>query len=495
MRGVISKSDFQKFLVHAGHVREFTLSNDRDGPGNRFNIAPDTFVRLGQLQNRHSPGPLFPALTRLRLINPVESTMSQLPLFLTPSLRSLDFMNVPTNQHSALLSFLITLVDEEPHLTTITFSSVFTTACLEACLNFKFLRHLELKEVNILIDFKLVIAIGALPELETLVLDGRRSCWEDSESKKPIKSMGFLCLKKFHITGTLGLIRFLYKTVGSEVLKDLWLTLVRTAPLPRRTPTMKLSKTSAPSSSAELDSTTRDFCNLIQEGLGRRTFKSIRLNQLLDYNDFDDWDFRPPSKPSDLPVTILDLLLEHTNLQHLEIVGWTLPETTFGPRILFRNTNTSNLKTIRLPVDSKASTISLIDLLYIAKSHPNLVFLQCGIKSLSNFTSPTLSVKMPSHGLKILSVGTSTKAADTGNQILFVETWLEAVDAIDLKQKMSIAAFLDALFPNLERIETQAGAGSKQWEDIYDLVKMCQTSRLIHANRHSASSAAGDGKE
>jgi hypothetical protein len=139
---------------------------------------------------------------------------------------------------------------------------------------------------------------------------------------------------------------------------------------------------------------------------------------------------------------ILDHLLEHTKLEDLEIEGWTLPETASGHKLFF--SDTSNLKTSALPVGSKASTIHLIDLLSIAKSHPDLVSLQCGIESLSNFTSPPLSIEMPSHGLKILSVGSSSG--------------LEAADAaIDWKQKLSIAAFLDTLFPNLERIETSRG--------------------------------------
>ena len=85
---------------------------------------------------------------------------------------------------------------------------------------------------------------------------------------------------------------------------------------------------------------------------------------------------------------------------------------------------------------------------------------------------------MPSHGFKTLSVGNSPEAAN----------------AVGWKQKLN-AAFLDTLFSNLERIETQAGANSEQWECIYDSVKMYQTSRLTHANpRHSASSPAGDGR-
>jgi hypothetical protein len=107
---------FPGVLGHARRVGEFTLSKNCDSSSDGFNFAPGTFVRLGQLQNRDSPGPLLPALKRLRLNNPDEWSMSQLPLFFTPSLRSLEATNIPENQQSVLLSFLITLVDEAPHL-------------------------------------------------------------------------------------------------------------------------------------------------------------------------------------------------------------------------------------------------------------------------------------------------------------------------------------------------------------------------------------------
>jgi len=172
------------------------------------------------------------------------------------------------------------------------------------------------------------------------------------------------------------------------------------------------------SGETEIDSMTADFFNLLKE-LSRPALKIIRLNHHQDYRESGVvWEvpvfggdlYKPPPKPLDLPVAILDFLLGHTNLEGLEIIGWTLPESASGHKLLF--SDTSNLKTIRLPVGSKASTIHFIDLLSITKSHPDLVFLQCGIKSLSNFTSPPLSIEMPSHGLKVLSVGTSLEATD-----------------------------------------------------------------------------------
>jgi len=107
------------------------------------------------------------------------------------------------------------------------------------------------------------------------------------------------------------------------------------------------------------------------------------------------------------------------------------------------------------------------------------------------------SLNRNAHGLKVLSVGNSPEAGNTvdGSKIPSFGNSPEARNVVGWKQKLSIAASLDTLFPNLEPIETQAGANSEQWECIYDSVKMCQTSRLIHTNRrHSASSPPGVGK-
>ena len=332
------------------------------------------------------------------------------------------------SRKSTIRAFII-LVDESPHLTTITFGpGILTTTCFETCLNFLSLRHLELKEAKISIDFKLITAIGTLPELDTFVLDDRIGYYERGDSdKESLPNVGFLRLKKLHITGTLALIRLLYNAaLGSEVLEDLGLTLVRkSAPSQcglsgshgkRKNKSLKGNsrwRSSMSSGETGIDSMTTDFFNLLK-GLSRPVLKVIRLNHLQDYHESGVvWEvsvsgqdlYKPSPQPLDLPVAILDFLLGHTNLEGLEIAGWTLPETASCHKLLF--SDTSNLQTICLPVSSKASTIRFIDLLSIAKSPPDLVFLHCGIESLSSFTSPPLSVEMPSHGLKGLSAGIS----------------------------------------------------------------------------------------
>jgi hypothetical protein len=91
--------------------------------------------------------------------------------------------------------------------------------------------------------------------------------------------------------------------------------------------------------------------------------------------------------------------------------------------------------------------------------------LQCGFERLGiPPIAPTLAAHVPLHELKVLSVGHQNSD-------------------IDQKQQLRIASFLDILFPNLERIETHTGHHAEVWAHIYDLMKMCQASRLYHSNR------------
>jgi len=81
----------------------------------------------------------------------------------------------------------------------------------------------------------------------------------------------------------------------------------------------------------------------------------------------------------------------------------------------------------------------------------------------------TPAADVPLHGLKVLSIGHQNLPES----------------AIDQKQQLRIANFLDILFPNLERIETHAEHHAEVWAYIYELIKMCQVSRVNHANRLS----------
>ena len=536
-------------------------------------------MRLAQLKIRDAPGPLLPTLKQLRVVEPNESSLSQLSLFFTKSLQSLEATGVPEAQQSAFLSFLITLVDEAPLLSAITIGpGSFTASCLNACLKFDHLRNLELIDAASSIDFDFLVAIGGLPELEIFILNARTATYisppvdilnpdelsnpasrspspkadlvfPDSRLEPPVLGFvpspddpapfgtprrapspnptpklpaqqpcdsgpidiqmqsgspdraapagRFVHLRQLDIIGSLPLIRDLYEHIISVDLERLGMTLVRTsAPtfhvVPADVPTKprkgskgtkkKVSAINAevhtPTTTSSIDLETDSFFTLVENAVKEKwplTLKGVRLGHLQDYRGEDSDSnclccrtYRDPD-PIALPFTMFGVLLKHNVLEDLDIAGWTLPRTeTKLPVDEILQATLPNLKKIHLPIGGPTHAIQLVQLLPIVRTFPRLVSLQCSIEQPGNFpVPPTPAADVPLHGLKVLSVGHQNLPGS----------------AIDQKQQLGIANFLDILFPDLERIETHAGHHAEVWAHIYELIKMCQASRLYHANR------------
>ena len=569
-------------------------------------------MRLAQLKIRDAPGPLLPSLKQLRVIEPNESSISQLSLFFTKSLQSLEATSVPEAQQSAFLSFLINLVDEAPLLSAITIGpGSFTASCLNACLKFDRLRNLELIDPASSIDFDFLVAIGELPELEIFILNARTATyispsvdilnqdklsnlnpfptprppspkadhpltpppgrvwdppppgavWEPfddpiepsaypgSRLEPPICFFppGFISspedppfqfgtplripstttpkfpsnpqpcdsgpisspdgaasvsrfgrLRRLDIIGSLPLIHDLYEHVISVDLERLGMTLVRTsaptfhvvpADVPTALPKGKKKKTSASTAEVRKPSTTtttialktdletESFFTLVENAVKEKwslTLKGVRLGHLQNYRseDFSSWGqtYRDPD-PIALPFTTFGVLLKHEILEDLDIAGWTLPRTeTRRPVDEILQATLPNLKKIHLPLGGPTHGIQLVQLLPIVRAFPRLVSLQCGFEKPGKLPiPPTPAADVPLHGLKVLSVGHQHLPESN----------------IDQKQQLRIANFLDIVFPNLERIETHAEHHAEVWGYIYELIKMCQASRVNHANRLS----------
>ena len=135
-------------------------------------------MRLAQLKIHDAPGPLLPSLKQLRVFGPNELSISQLSLFFGESLQTVEANSVPKEQQAAFLSFLITLIGEAPLLSTIKLGpGSFTASCLNTCLKFDHLRHLELVDAALSIDFDFLIAVGGLPELKNFILNARTATY------------------------------------------------------------------------------------------------------------------------------------------------------------------------------------------------------------------------------------------------------------------------------------------------------------------------------
>ena len=480
-------------------------------------------MRLAQLKIRDAPGPLLPSLKQLRVIEPNESSISQLSLFFTKSLQSLEATGVPEAQQSAFLSFLITLVDEAPLLSTITIGpGSFTASCLNACLKFDHLRKFELTDAASSVNFDFLVAVGELPELEIFILNARTATYispplnhdgtpprapsptpklpatpqqcdsgpidiqMQSGSPDRAASVGrFARLRRLDIIGSLPLIRDLYERVISVDLEWLGMTLVRTsAPAPALQKGKKnkhyanTAEVRKPATTSSIDLETDSIFTLVENAVKEKwslTLKGVRLGHLQDYHSKTRHPqghmiYHDPD-PIALPFTTFGVLLKHEILEDLDIAGWTLPRTeTECPVDEILQATLPNLKKIHLPVGGQTHGIQLAELLPIVHAFPRLVSLQCGFEEPGIFPiPPTSAADVPLHGLKVLSVG-HKNSPDS---------------AIDQKQQLRIANFLDIVFPNLERIETHAEHHAEVWAYIYELIKMCQASRLYHANRFS----------
>jgi hypothetical protein len=490
-------------------------------------------MRLAQLKIHDTPGPLLPSLKQLRVVQPNELSISQLPLFFTESLRSLEATGVPTDQQSAFLSFLITLIGEAPLLSTITLGpGSFTSRCLNVCLKFDHLSHLEILDAASTIDPKFLVAIGGLPELETFILNARTASYKsppvaivkqdvlssplpqgpecsafrfhfgapsqtplpnptpiiptnsqpcelintqspsDSLDKAPTVGR-FYRLKRLDITGSFPLIRDLYEHVISVDLERLGMTLVHVEEKGKNKKSPAgISKICKPPPVSKIEEIDLFFALVNNAVVGKwpLTLKSVRLGHLPDYRVLNDDGKYSDPPPVTLPFTAFSILLKHKILEDLEISGWALSYNSENKHPIDEILQAAlpNLKTIHLPVHGPTPGIQIDQLLPIVRAFPRLVSLQCGFEQPGTCLIPmTPVVDIPLHGLKVFSVGHQDPSA------------------IDLKQQLRIASFLDILFPDLERIETHTGHNAEVWAYIYEFIKMCQASRINHANRLS----------
>ena len=162
-------------------VTEFILTDD-DPKNGRPNIAPSAFFHIAQFLEPNSG--LLPSLLRLRIIHP-DTHFPYLHLLHTPSLKTLEATNVPDHQHPTFFSFLTTLVHKAPLLEDIILGpGRFPLKSLQAILKFTHLHQLELRDAVSNIDFAFFQDVGALPNLESFILDAR-SCKYISRAQDP----------------------------------------------------------------------------------------------------------------------------------------------------------------------------------------------------------------------------------------------------------------------------------------------------------------------
>ncbi|KJA23779.1 hypothetical protein HYPSUDRAFT_39623 [Hypholoma sublateritium FD-334 SS-4] len=267
------------------------------------------------------------------------------------------------------------------------------------------------------------------------------------------QSINFQNLTKLHIKGQLKLMTELVQIVASTSVIDVALTqsLGAPSPIPIQKPTPKMRKKTKGSGKTAI-------CDIIEEILSvwGRSLKSV-------YIAVDDTEtISPPTIPS----TLFKRLICISSLERLEMSGHTL-DADFGDALHILTAlpvdRRPKFKVIHLPIDAGDKGISFGRLRAIFECCPSIVSFQCGLKHLSNV--PVLPDDGVTFGLQELGAG-NPKAYG------------------DLRRLAAAAQYLDALFPRLTVMKTQPDCNADEWEEIYDLVRMCQTSRSYHKDAY-----------
>jgi hypothetical protein len=383
-------------------VGTFILTDSPPGQ-EEYTISPGTYIRLAQLHDPKSP--FFPCLKHLRVIN-ADSSLSHLNFLLTNSLRSIELVNLTDSNKEVFSSFLITLVDECPRLSSITLGQDpgrrLSSSLLSDCLKFSQLTELELKDVLAAVDFELLVTIGqALPALESFILNARTAkyspkplaippplpqlvaeeratdgsthditepedikdfssfgkgwSWQAAASSWPAEPQSsfpgeptspplfdeaasssstqaekanvssvpppnFLLLKKLHVTGELALIEDLLRYIGSTVLEDLALTLVRSTP-PKFSGHRSGPKNRKKIGSLE-DAETRSFFSVVVEAVHKTWKTTLKKVYLGQHEDYPSDICTPTDVTPTLGLGAMENMLSHPTLEHLEVSGW-----------------------------------------------------------------------------------------------------------------------------------------------------------------------------
>jgi hypothetical protein len=479
-------------------------------------ISPGTYIRLAQLHNPKSP--FFPHLKHLRVIN-ADSSLSHLNFLLTNSLRSIELVNLTDSNKEVFSSFLITLADECPRLSSITLgqdpSQRLASSLLTDCLNFSHLCELELKDVLAAVDFELLVTIGqALPALENFILNARTAKY----SPKPLvipptlpqlvaeergtdgstpeitvpqdrRDDGFLSAggpaaahplpgmaqssfaasssspqaEKSDVSSVpppnFLLLKKLHVTGKLALIQDL-VRYVGSTALEDLALTLVRSTPSNKWGTGKRQSLT-PFTSVIKESVHttwKTTLRKLYIGQHEDYPTSTD------TVPPTLQLSALNIL-SHPTLEHLEVSGYRLESLSIPLAQLYPLS--SKFKVLHFPVGITNKGIPLSDLRLIAESCPNIISFQSTITDLQSI--PTYNrlkgaENALSHGLEILSVG-------------------NALENSNAQEILDVARHLFILFPNLKEIRTHEGQNEGQWKYIHSLVQMFQIVRLDDAAR------------
>jgi hypothetical protein len=427
----------RKLRAYAARVEELTIS------------IPETPAASNSVYFRLGDGnePLFPSLTRLSITVSGQHDLCHLTLFLSPSLISLSIANISTSARASLHSFLTMLnpnLLESIQFTSLELNSSLTSAILQS----RNLHRIELNKLQGSLHISNLESILLLPTLKYFTVDAN-SISERMLTTQTSHSLQSLSLEELHITGPCQFLLGLLNFIGAAAT---------------------LSKIHC-----KISSGFRSFDPFLEIV----AIHSQSLRQLIL--------ICPDRRHTDIQVHLSESSYETLKglplLENLEISD--IPFEDVNDALCSLTPNWPHMKRLYLSptADERNRLVLLPTIRVVAQSCPLLTDLQCPFEIKS--PERPFSSYLLSHGLERLSPRVKTVRHNFSHNLKESKK----------EENFAVARYLYALFPRLEEITGHGSARHDEWDEIHDLIKMCQelnrSAREIDALRVSDGALGG----
>ena len=171
-----ARSGQEAFYNYVKRIGTLTLGHPSSKHRAKPTISSQVFLRLGQLQGL-SDGSLLPSLHGLQICTSDGSYLDHLDIFLSPSLKSLEIKEMPTDvgRSSSIMSFLDNTAEVSPDLESLILGPFeLPQELLDSCVKFKQLQRLELRGVSFSTTDTILVDIGSLEHLKEFTLEERK---------------------------------------------------------------------------------------------------------------------------------------------------------------------------------------------------------------------------------------------------------------------------------------------------------------------------------
>ena len=395
------------------------IFHDIDNP----KVHPSTYFRIAQLQS----SALFPSLRHFRydlIRSHTVASDSQIFLFVSPLLDSLELVNFKGFENTIVAPFLATLSSQMLNRIVLRSGLIAADVLENSIVHFEQLRSIELSDAVLMRDFALFEVLGALPILENLTLKATEPTsfpvYDNPENSnggsgdpnlKYFDALVTLC-----VTGSFFLIEHLLNFIDST-----WLKSIKVFPIMPRDRD-ELEEDPFTPSMTIIASKWSQFLEELVIGSSRVSSRTASSKCLMLLTDFHE-------------------------MQTFNLIGWRMKNADDDMRSLVMSWPKLTA------LDFSRTPISLSTLRIIAENCPNLLSVQI---SLNVFIIPAFdaSSKRLDHELEDLTLS-------------------KVSPQIALDRQIQVSRHLDLMFPYLISIKT----GDSSCGNIPQLARLCQDVR------------------